>query len=522
MPLVQDNEIANLYVEGMDDDALFRFICINYNIDRKSALDDTNPFEEMGDNELFDYIRASFSNDVAATTKKKSTGAVTRRENEARNKEKVTCPNCNRLLCASNLRNHCERYCRHRPGQKAVPARVKRNAVNVTSDVIFRSECSRLIRKRTSMSGAVRDYDLLANERIVDVELWLRNEEGLVLRMYEVFNNYLVKGRMVLRAWFVKLDHQTGNVIRRVLLYLPSQAVSHIHNFQHWYYMHARALLKQLDSFNHMDSDLVLDTIEALEIKISVLANIDGQSFFNLPDDLKRKQAVINVNSPTACFKFALLSILHYDDIKDHRGRMSNYKTWEDELNFSDIDVNNVDLKNDIIKIEELNKIKINIHVWERGLQGCRFNRRNALFEKTINLLLVVNSEGKRHYCGIPSISRLYRHTKSTGNMQHMCDRCIRSFGTQENLAEHYQWCSQGRLQIERMPKHNTFSYTQNEKELRPLKVVYADIESYIKDTIHYPVAIASYNVWHNKLPHKQVTLYPPRSMGSGCDKHDA
>ena len=81
-----------------------------------------------------------------------------------------------------------------------------------------------------------------------------------------------------------------------------------------------------------------------------------------------------------------------------------------------------------------------------------------------------------------------------------MCDRCCRSFKTQTNLDEHYQWCSKGRLQIEKMSKHKHYSYKTFENELSPLKVLYADIESYIQQDIHYPAAIASYEVWHSHL----------------------
>ena len=82
----------------------------------------------------------------------------------------------------------------------------------------------------------------------------------------------------------------------------------------------------------------------------------------------------------------------------------SNYNTWEREINFDDIDPNHVTLK-DVNKIEKLNNLKINIHVWERGLKGCVFNDRKNLSEKTVNILLIVNDDGERHYCGIPSLS---------------------------------------------------------------------------------------------------------------------
>ena len=112
---------------------------------------------------------------------------------------------------------------------------------------------------------------------------------------------------------------------------------------------------------------------------------------------------MVNVNCNKDCFKCALLSILYYKDVKVHRERDSKYEQWLEELDFGDIDTSEVHIKRDVPKIEKINDLKINIHVWEKGLQGCVYNDRNVLAEKTVNLLLVVGSEGERHYCGISS-----------------------------------------------------------------------------------------------------------------------
>ncbi|MEL7181827.1 MAG: hypothetical protein AAFN63_18720, partial [Pseudomonadota bacterium] len=175
-------------------------------------------------------------------------------------------------------------------------------------------------------------------------------------------------------------------------------------------------------------------------------------------------------------------------------------------------------IKRDIPIIEKLNNLKINIHVWEKGLQGCVYNDRKVLADKTINLLLVVGSEGERHYCGIPSLSRLYHHKKPNNCMQHMCERCIRSFATKEKLEEHFQWCARGRLQIEQTPKFTTLTYNALHKELSPVKVIYSDIESYIHDNTHLPAAIASYEVWHPHIAtHRQGNTKINSWSGEDC-----
>ena len=419
-----------------------------------------------------------------------------------REEEETTCPNCGRTLASpSSLHQHQDKYCRYREGKKAKQPAVarQRGVVEIEGDDAFRSDDCRVVRARVSVSGRVRDYEMIPSNPAVDVERWMTAEEALVKRVFDQMGEFLVRGRLVLRAWFIKRNPATSEVLRREVLHLSSLPADFIHDFHQWYISHVSGIINNLETLCKRDSDLEFDGIEALEIKFNLLDDLSGRSFFKLPDKLNRMQAVINVDVKENCFKYALLSILHYADIKKHRQRASKYEQWLGEVDFGDIKSSDVHIKRDVPKIEKLNNLKINIHVWERGqLQGCVYNNPKVLSTKTINLLLVVGSEGERHYCGIPSLSRLYYHTKNTHNMRHMCERCIRSFKTEENLEEHFQWCARGRLQIEQTPKEIKFTYNSFHKELNPLKVIYADIESYIHENTHYPAAIASYEVWHS------------------------
>jgi len=440
--------------------------------------------------------------------------------------QNFTCPDCRKSLAsAASLRKHRAEYCRYRNGKKArQPVARHRDVVEIDDgEFQYMSDDARnesyIIRTNVSLNGRVRDYELRSDDEVLDVERYLTAEEALVRTVFDAMGAFLIKGRLVLKAWFVKRDPVTFDVLSRELIYLSSLPADFIHDFQHWYQRHISGIIKNFDSFTKRGSDLELDGIEALVIKFNLARNLSGRAFFQLPEKLKRMQAVVNVESRKDCFLYAVLSMLHYDDLdKDRRRRPSNYKQWLEELEFGEIDASNVCIK-DVCKIEKLNNLKINIHVWERGqLQGCAYNERKALFDKTINLLLIINSEGEQHYCGIPSLSRLYFHTKTAHNMQHMCERCIRSFKTKENLEEHFQWCVRGRLQIEQTPKETKYSYKSFHHELSPLKVIYADIESYIWLDKHYPAAIASYEVWHSQLTtRRQETTSIQTWSGEDC-----
>ena len=414
-----------------------------------------------------------------------------------------TCPNCRRTLSSATvLAHHIENYCRYRHGKNARQSAVarQRQVAEIDDGEDLQNEGSHISQMNVSVNGLARDYEMMSSYVVYDVERWLFAEETLVKRVFDKIDDFLVKGRLVLKAWFVKRNPATFEVLRREMIYVSSLPADIVHDFQHWYNRHTAGIIKNLESFQRRDSNLEFDGVEALVIKVNLINNLSGRSFFKLPDILNRKKAVINVDAPNSCFKYALLSILHYSNIKDNRNRISKYSPWLDELDFGDVDASEVHIKRDVPKIEKLNKLKINIHVWEKGLQGCVYNDHKVLADKTINLLLVVGSEGERHYCGIPSLSRLYYHDKNTGNMQHMCERCIRSFYSKENLEEHFQWCARGRLQIEQPPKQTKFSYNALHKELSPVKVLYADIEAFIHEDTHYPAAISSYEVWHPHL----------------------
>ena len=65
---------------------------------------------------------------------------------------------------------------------------------------------------------------------------------------------------------------------------------------------------------------------------------------------LSNKKAVLNVDCPRACFKYAVLSVLHYNDLSANRQRITKYERWENKLKIEGIDADDVDIKHDIPK----------------------------------------------------------------------------------------------------------------------------------------------------------------------------
>ena len=354
---------------------------------------------------------------------------------------------------------------------------------------------------RVAVNNVVRDYRMEPSHgAITDFSEWFHQDKIIIEALFNNLNNFRLKALIYLNVNYIKMDHRTGQVLERRLIAHPSSSATEVVDCNSWLSQHIDGLKLAIDKFCERDSDLIFDGVEFADFKVTLLENHSGQGSFKLPSKLKTKSAVVNVDCESHCFKYAVLSILHYEDVETHRYRPSQYKAWEDELKFDEMDASNMKIK-DIEKFERLNNIKIIVHIWDKGLKGVRYNRRSSTYDRVINLLLIYNEQSQIwHYCGITNLSRLYYHQLSKHHIHLICNRCIRSFKSKEKFETHYEWCSRGKLQVEKMPKDIYFNYRENGDELSPVRVIYADIECYIDDNTHKPAAIACYEVWHKDL----------------------
>ena len=111
---------------------------------------------------------------------------------------------------------------------------------------------------------------------------------------------------------------------------------------EHWYSSHSHRMIELIETMNRNASSIEFDSIERVYIKFILRDNVDGQGIFTLPPLLaKKRQTIVNVNTTSECFKYALLSILHYNDVpSQQRQNKDSYREWEGELDFgNDIDI---------------------------------------------------------------------------------------------------------------------------------------------------------------------------------------
>ena len=101
-------------------------------------------------------------------------------------------------------------------------------------------------------------------------------------------------------------------------------------------------LLQQVEAYVRNGSNWVIDDVDYFDLRITKFhsaPHVRGHGIFPLSQRLTRKQAVINVDNLGGrdCFKYAVLSVLHSNEIERNRQRKSMYQAWENELDFGGI-----------------------------------------------------------------------------------------------------------------------------------------------------------------------------------------
>ena len=232
------------------------------------------------------------------------------------------------------------------------------------------------------------------------------------------------------------------------------------------------------------NSNFVISKINAQYIDILQYKPLKGSSYIELPKELKNpKMGLINIkNEDQKCFAYCLLYHLHQNEIKNNPQRVSNYKQYENTVDFTDINFP-VSIK-DIPKIEKMNNIAINVFGYENKTTFPAFLSASQT-ENPLNLLLISNEGSsergvKRHYTYIKDFNRfMYKKTKHHCK-KHFCISCLQCFSTKEILNSHTKNCLIiNKKQNIIMPKFGSKVFLKNYfKMIKSPFVIYCDFES--------------------------------------------
>ncbi|XP_072375164.1 uncharacterized protein [Diabrotica undecimpunctata] len=221
-------------------------------------------------------------------------------------------------------------------------------------------------------------------------------------------------------------------------------------NLDEWFENHvSEPLSKKLEEFQERDSGWALKAVVNLGVNINKYTPQLGSSYIELPPQIKRKEACVNVkNDDEACFAWSVISALNPVD-KDPQ-RVSKYPHYSQVLKLKGIQWPMT--MRQIPNFEKQNDISINVYVLKKDKGDFTtlptFLTKNKK-DKHVNLLLIQDkyddTEGpiRYHYVWIKSLSRLLSKQLSKRKVaKYFCDACLHYFRTQEKLNIHKACCS--------------------------------------------------------------------------------
>lgn len=240
-----------------------------------------------------------------------------------------------------------------------------------------------------------------------------------------------------------------------------------------------QALEDSVETVHDFGTGAILFKIHLIKIKCVPYQPMSASSYIDLPDWVKAKKAVVNVqNEDNKCFLWAVLSAL-YPAEKDAQ-RVSKYSKYMNELNIQGLDFP-MCLK-DIHKFENLNNISVNVI----GIDAKTFYPLHVTSkkqEKHVNLLYIQDGD-KSHYCNIRKMSALLTsNITKDAHKVFFCDYCLNHFTSQDKLKNHLELgCATLGLRKDVLPSAGSKMKFKNIRKQHPVPfAVYADFESIVK-----------------------------------------
>lgn len=251
-----------------------------------------------------------------------------------------------------------------------------------------------------------------------------------------------------------------------------------------WTFDHTKCLQVRISDYKPLKNNNTKSSTESTDIK-----ELSGSSYIDLPEKWKNKKACINVqNNDNKCFMWSILSALH--PVKEHTYRVSKYKDYVNELNFTGIEFP-VKLK-DIAKFEKLNHISVNVYYITNDSKNSNIEplliSKNHNFDKHVDLLLlreadteIFNDTGNSHYVWIKNISALIgRQLSKHEAKKYICNRCLRYFD-EKKFKTHIEDCKNfAPMRTYVKNKNYKIEFKNHSNRQKHGICIYADFESII------------------------------------------
>ncbi|XP_050516328.1 uncharacterized protein LOC126891188 [Diabrotica virgifera virgifera] len=210
---------------------------------------------------------------------------------------------------------------------------------------------------------------------------------------------------------------------------------------------------RDLEEFQERDSGWALKSVVNLGVNINKFTPQLGSSYIELPPQIKRKQACINVkNDDEACFAWAVISALY--PCRSNSDLMSSYPHYSQVLKLKGIQWP-MTFKQ-IPNFEKQNNISINVYILKKEKKNYTtlptFLTKNKK-DKHVNMLLIQDNYDDQgpvryHYVWIKNLSRLLsKQLSKCDGTKYFCDGCLHYFRSQEKMNVH-KTCCNGRSDV--------------------------------------------------------------------------
>ena len=197
-------------------------------------------------------------------------------------------------------------------------------------------------------------------------------------------------------------------------------------------------ILYKIDCWINEGSGWIIESIESQYINISTYRSLLGNSYIDLPIELRSpEKGLINIkNKDQKCFLWC--HVRHINPSKEHPGIIKKVdKRLASNLNYDGIEF--PVKEKDFDKIEVQNNISINVFGYENKLVFPIYIS-NKKIKDSMDLLLLIK-DNKSHYVYIKDFNRFMFHKTKNKNKKWFCKNCLQCFSSENILIKHKKDC---------------------------------------------------------------------------------
>jgi len=234
-----------------------------------------------------------------------------------------------------------------------------------------------------------------------------------------------------------------------------------------------------IEAWSERGSGWVVDEILEAIINVAQYQPLKGGSYMPLPEKLKNKKAVLNIqNRDNQCLKWSIRVALFPAPSGRNPQRPSRYPT-NDGLNFAGID-----FPTPVSKIDKLERQNPNpaINVFGRDKEQVIVHKISEQDGNIPRINLMITKQGDNtHYSYVKRLTPLLYDQSKNSNSKHFCERCLHGYKRKDLLERHKPECK-GLLKSptrREMLKEgeNKMAFANYHKQMNAPYVVYADFE---------------------------------------------